>query len=275
MDTPISTEAPLETDEIVIRIENANLRYYVPRERINSFKEYAIRAVQGKIVNEEFWALKNVSFTVNKGEVFGIIGENGAGKSTLLKMIARVLRPTSGRVWVRGNVAPLLSVGAGFHPELTGRENVFLNGTLLGFSQKQMEEKFPSIVEFSELGAFIEAPIRTYSSGMVARLGFAVATDSKPDILIVDEVLAVGDEAFQAKCFERIDRYQKEGTTTLLVTHNSERIRRYCRRVAWLHKGELKMTGLVEDILDQYSQTVKFGGGKKSTDKPFARDRKF
>jgi len=271
-DTAISTETSLEPAEIVIKIENAHLRYYVPRERVNSFKEYAIRAVQGKIINDEFWALKNVSFTVNKGEVFGIVGANGAGKSTLLKMVARVLRPTSGRVWVHGNVAPLLSVGAGFHPELTGRENIFLNGTLLGFSQKQMEEKFPSIVEFSGLKGFVDAPIRTYSSGMVARLGFAVATDSKPDILIVDEVLAVGDEGFQSKCFERIDTYQKEGTTTLLVTHNAERVRKYCQRVAWLEKGELKMVGPVDDILDEYSKTiVKFGGGKRSTDKPFAR----
>jgi ABC-2 type transport system ATP-binding protein/lipopolysaccharide transport system ATP-binding protein len=256
--------------EAVIKIENASLRYYVPRERINSFKEYAIRKVQGKIVREEFWALKDVSFSVNQGEVFGIIGENGAGKSTLLKMVARVLRPTSGRVWVKGNVAPLLSVGAGFHPELTGRENVFLNGTLLGFTQKQIKEKFPSILEFSELEDFIDAPIRTYSSGMVARLGFAVATDSKPDILIVDEVLAVGDEAFQAKCYERISTYQAQGMTTLLVTHNSERIRKVCHRVAWLEKGMLKMFGSTDEVVNGYVATIK-PGARKKTDRPFAK----
>jgi len=261
---------PILESEPVIKIENASLRYYVPRERIKSFKEYAIRRVQGKIVNEEFWALKDVSFTVNKGEVFGIIGENGAGKSTLLKMVARVLRPTSGRVWVKGNVAPLLSVGAGFHPELSGRENVFLNGTLLGFTQKQIEEKFASILEFSELESFIDAPIRTYSSGMVARLGFAVATDSKPDILIVDEVLAVGDEAFQAKCFERIETYQAEGMTTLLVTHNSGRIRQVCHQAVWLEKGMLKMFGPANQVVNGYVATIK-PGTRKAPDTPFSK----
>ena len=253
--------------EPVVKIENASLRYYVPRERISSFKEYAIRKVQGKIINEEFWALKDVSFTVNKGEVFGIIGQNGAGKSTLLKMVARVLRPTAGRIWVKGNVAPLLSVGAGFHQELTGRENIFLNGTLLGFTQKQMKEKFESIVEFAGLEGFIDAPIRTYSSGMVARLGFAVATDSEPEILIVDEVLAVGDEAFQAKCFERIETYKARGTTTLLVTHNSQRIRHFCQRVAWLEKGKLKLLGPTEDVVNTYVETIK-PGTTKAPDKP-------
>lgn len=271
----MSIETTVEP-EPVIKIENASLRYYVPRERISSFKEYAIRRVQGKIVNEEFWALKDVSCTINKGEFLGIVGENGAGKSTLLKMVARVLRPTAGRVWVNGNVAPLLSVGAGFHPELTGRENVFLNGTLLGFTQKQMKAKFENIVEFSELGDFIDAPIRTYSSGMVARLGFAVATDSKPDILIVDEVLAVGDEAFQAKCFERIEAYQAQGMTTLLVTHNSERIRKFCQRVVWLEKGELKMFGGAEDVINGYVQTLKPGARKaRALDRPFFRKGRF
>jgi len=270
MDTPetLSEAVP------VVKIENASLRYYVPRERIRSFKEYAIRKVQGKVVNEEFWALKDVSFTVNKGEVFGIVGENGAGKSTLLKLVARVLRPTSGRVWVNGNVAPLLSVGAGFHHELTGRENIFLNGTLLGFTQKQMKEKFDHIVEFSELGDFIDAPVRTYSSGMIARLGFAVATDSKPDILIVDEVLAVGDEAFQAKCYARIQAYQAQGMTTLLVTHNSDKIRRLCHRVAWLQKGELKMLGNTEDVINGYVETIK-PGIRQGPEKPFFKKRRF
>jgi ABC-2 type transport system ATP-binding protein len=259
--------------EPVIKVENVGLRYYVPRERISSFKEYAIRKVQGKIVNEEFWALKDVSFTVNRGEVFGLIGQNGAGKSTLLKLVAKVLRPTSGRIWVNGKVAPLLSVGAGFHQELTGRENVFLNGTLLGFTKNQMKEKFDRIVEFSELSKFIDAPIRTYSSGMVARLGFAVATDSCPDILIVDEVLAVGDEVFQQKCFDRIESYQKQGTTTLLVTHNSSRIRRFCHRVAWLHKGELHTIGSTDEVVDQYVEKVQPNDEKRREKPPFGRRR--
>lgn len=256
------------TGEPVIKIENVSLRYHVPREQIRSFKEFVIRKAQGRVVYEEFWALKDVSFNVNKGEMFGLIGKNGAGKSTLLKLIARVLKPVTGRVWVNGKVAPLLSVGAGFHHELTGRENIFLNGTLLGFTHKQMEEKFESIVEFSELADFIDAPIRSYSSGMVARLGFAVATDSKPDILIVDEVLAVGDEAFQLKCFSRIKSYQEQGMTTLLVTHNSDRIRKFCDRVAWLQKGEIKMLGSVEDVIDSYVEAVG-ASEKKEINKPF------
>jgi ABC-2 type transport system ATP-binding protein len=252
MTTPTNEVNP----DPVIKIENVGLCYDVPREQIGTFKEFAIRRVKGKIVNEKFWALKNVSFTVNRGEVFGIVGRNGAGKSTLLKMVARVLRPTVGRIWVNGRVAPLLSVGAGFHHELTGRENIFLNGTLLGFSHREMQRKFDSIVEFSELADFIEMPLRTYSSGMVARLGFALASDSKPAILIVDEVLTVGDEAFQAKCYERIENYQAQGTTTLLVTHSSERIRRMCHRVAWLHKGELKMVGPMEAVINRYIETM-------------------
>ena len=263
--------------EEIIKIENVSLRYYVRRERVNSFKEYAIRKVQGKIVTEEFWALRDVSFTVNKGEVFGIIGENGAGKSTLLKLVARVLKPNMGRVWVKGNVAPLLSVGAGFHQELTGRENVYLNGTLLGFKHKEMDAKLESIVEFSELANFIDAPIRTYSSGMVARLGFAVATDSQPDILIVDEVLAVGDEAFQAKCYKRIESYKAQGMTTLLVTHSSERIRAMCNRVAWLEGGKVKMLGITEEVVDDYVSMLQTQPGmtKNRQDKPFLRKRNF
>lgn len=263
--------SPSELDETepVIKVENVSLRYFVPRERVGSFKEYIIRKTQGKVAYEEFWALKDISLTINKGEMFGLVGKNGAGKSTLLKLIARVLKPASGRIWVKGKVAPLLSVGAGFHKELTGRENIFLNGTLLGFTHKQMEQKFDQIVEFSELKDFIDAPIRSYSSGMVARLGFAVASDSKPDILIVDEVLAVGDEAFQVKCFDRIRSYQEQGMTTLLVTHNAERIRRLCDRAAWLHKGELKMLGEVNDVINGYVEDSGQNNEKEAPKKPF------
>lgn len=181
----------------VVRMEHVSVQYRLPTERIGTFREYFIRLLQKKITIRTFNALDNVSFQVKKGEVFGFIGDNGAGKSTLLKVVARVLRPYKGRVVVRGKVAPLLELGAGFHPELTGRENIYLNGSLLGHSRKQMEEVYPEIVEFSELGDFIDAPIRTYSSGMYARLGFAVATAYQPEILIVDEILAVGDESFQ------------------------------------------------------------------------------
>ena len=182
-----------------------------PQERIGTFKEYMIRWLQGKVQHSTFWALRDLDLTIQRGEVFGLIGQNGAGKSTLLKIIARVLRPSRGRVWVRGRVAPLLEVGAGFHPELTGRENIYLNGAMLGFSRAEMDAKFKDIVDFAELWDFIDAPLRTYSSGMWARLGFAVATDVDPDILIVDEILSVGDEAFQRKSAERIDTFRERG----------------------------------------------------------------
>jgi ABC-2 type transport system ATP-binding protein len=246
--------------EPVIKIENISLRYYVPHEKIRSFKEFAIKRIQGEIQMEEFWALKNFSLEIDKGETFGIIGENGSGKSTLLKLISRVLLPTSGRVWVKGRIAPLLSVTAGFHPELTGRENIFLMGTLLGHKQKQLKENFDRIVEFSELQNFIDAPVRTYSSGMVARLGFAVASDTRPDILIVDEVLAVGDEAFQRKCFDRIASYREMGTTTLFVSHNSRKVQELCKRAVWIVKGELYKIGDSAEIVEEYLRVI---GDKK------------
>ena len=176
----------------IIQLENVSVSYRLPSERIGTFKEYAIRTLQRKIKIENFWALTDISLTVKKGEVFGLIGNNGAGKSTMLKVISRVLKPTKGRVKVFGKIAPLLELGAGFHPELSGRENVFLNGALLGYSREEMETVFDDIVEFSELGQFINSPIRTYSSGMYARLGFAVATAHMPEILILDEILSVG-----------------------------------------------------------------------------------
>src|SRR3972149_11166464 len=193
-----------EAQESAIILNKIGVRYRVSPERIFTFKEYMIRRVQGKVRIQDFWALKDFTLNIRRGEVFGIIGPNGAGKSTLLKIIARVLKPTTGRVIVKGRVAPLLEFGAAFHPALTGRENLFLNGALLGFSHQQMVEKFEGIVDFAELWDFIDAPMRTYSSGMWARLGFAVATDVEPDILIIDEILSVGDEAFQRKSFARI-----------------------------------------------------------------------
>lgn len=239
-------------DENVIGVEGASVRYLVPREHVGTFKEYAIRKIQRRIFNDEFWALRNVSFQVKKGEIFGIIGANGAGKSTLLKLVARIMRPSEGRVWVKGRVAPLLAMGAGFHPELSGRENVFLNGTLLGYSEKQIRERFDAIVEFAELKDFIDAPIRTFSSGMQARLGFAVATDQKPDVLIVDEALAVGDTAFQEKSLNRIREYQRTGTTTLYVSHAMGEIEKTCQRAAWLHHGQLMFIGDAREAVDRY-----------------------
>lgn len=240
--------------EEVIRLEDVTVVYRAPSERLNTFKEFAIRWIQGKIRHNTFLALQDVNLTIHKGEVFGIVGQNGAGKSTLLKLIARVLRPTMGRVWVNGRVAPLLELGAGFHPELSGRENVFLNGAMLGFSREEMSKKFDSIVDFSELGGFIEAPVRTYSSGMWARLGFAVATDSAPEILILDEILSVGDEAFQRKCLARIENFRDNGTTILVVSHHMEIIQGMCQRVAWLDRGFLKAVDRPDIVIKNYRE---------------------
>jgi len=236
----------------VIRIEHASVCYRIPKERIGTFKEYAIRLIQRKISHQVFWALQDVNLEIAEGEMVGIIGQNGAGKSTLLKLIARVLRPKTGRVWVRGLVVPLLELGAGFHPELTGRENIYLNGTMLGFTRKQMDQKCPRIIEFSELGEFIDAPLRTYSTGMWARLGFALATDTKPEILILDEILSVGDEAFQRKCVERIQKYREQGATTLLVSHSMVQVQETCQRAVLLNHGHLIAAGKVRDVIKVY-----------------------
>ncbi|MGQ9846762.1 MAG: ABC transporter ATP-binding protein [Bacteroidales bacterium] len=244
----------MSIDRVVIRLENVSVRYRTPAERYNTFKEFAIRWLQGKVRNNSFWALRNVSFEINKGEVFGIIGQNGAGKSTLLKLVSRVMRPTEGRVEVIGRVVPLLELGAGFHPELTGRENIYLNGSIFGFNRKEMEAKFHRIVEFSELHDFIEAPLRTYSSGMWARLGFAVAIDAEPDILILDEILSVGDEAFQRKCLARFDEFLQKGTTIVLVSHNTQLIEQMCQRAAWLAHGQLQSVGPASEVVRAYRE---------------------
>lgn len=243
---------PATNPDLVIGIEHASVRYFVPHEKVSTFKEYAIRFIQHRIQHDEFWAIKDVNLQVRRGEIFGLIGANGAGKSTLLKLVARVLQPVEGRVWVKGRIAPLLAMGAGFHMELSGRENIFLNGTMLGYSERSIRERFDAIVEFAELRDFIEAPMRTYSSGMVARLGFAVATDQMPDILIVDEALAVGDTAFQKKSLDRIREYQKSGTTTLYVSHGMGEIEKTCNRAAWLDHGRLRFVGSPKDAVDLY-----------------------
>lgn len=241
-----------DLQDTAVRLLGVSVRYRVPQERIGTFKEYAIRKLQRRVRNHEFWALRDVSLEVRKGEVFGIIGRNGAGKSTLLKVVARVLRPTEGRVWIKGAVAPLLEFQAGFHPELSGRENVYLNGTLLGFTRRQMADKFERIVDFAELWDFIDAPVRTYSSGMVARLGFAIATDVQPDILIVDEVLSVGDEGFRRKCAQRMNTFREQGATILLVTHSLDMLKTMCTRAIWLDQGIVKAMGAPQEVVDQY-----------------------
>jgi len=244
---PIPADAPP-----VVRLEAVSVRYRLPRERIVSIKDYTIRRLKGQIAFDEFWALNDVSLEVRKGETLGIIGPNGAGKSTLLKLVAQVLRPTSGRVRVKGRVAPLLELGAGFDPELTGRENVFLNGTILGFRKTDVAQRFDRIVDFAGIRNFIDLPLRTYSTGMVARLGFAIATDVQPDVLIVDEILSVGDEDFQRKSRARLTELRRRGDAILLVSHGLDSVKALCHRVAWLDHGRLKAVGPPEDVVEQY-----------------------
>lgn len=237
---------------MIIRANDISMRYLMTYDRIQSIKEYIVQMLRGKIKYEEFWALKNVSFEVERGEVVGIIGHNGAGKSTLLKVISGILKPTGGELEVHGNVVPMLELGSGFDHDLTGRENIFLNGSILGYSEKYLKEKYDQIVEFSELGKFIDVPIRNYSSGMLMRLAFSIATVVQPEILIVDEILAVGDAAFQEKSKTRMLELMGGGTTVLFVSHSLEQIREMCDRVIWLEHGQVKAIGPTNDICDAY-----------------------
>lgn len=250
----LSSPIEVQTGEDVVILEDTTVRYRIPRERIGTIKEFVIRRMKGQLQYVDLLALHHVSLQVKKGEVFGLIGANGAGKTTLLRLVARVMRPTQGRVIVRGRVAPLLAMGAGFHPELTGRENVYLNGTLLGYTRNQIDECFDRIVEFAELQDSIDAPLRTYSSGMLARLGFSVATAQMPDILIVDEVLSVGDIAFQEKCAARIKQFRAQGASILLVSHDMGSIQRMCSRSAWLSHGEIVQVGPAEEVVKQFQE---------------------
>jgi len=250
LDTALMTE-PDHTDRVIL-LENVSVRYRSPEERIRSFKEFAIRFIQRRVRFKEFLALDDINLEIQPGEIFGIVGRNGAGKSTILKVISRVLVPTHGRVWIKGRVSPLLELGAGFHPELTGRENIFLNGALLGHSRQDIQERMDDILEFAELGAFIEAPIRSYSSGMTARLGFAVASAWEPEILLVDEILSVGDEAFRIKSRKRMEYFRSLNATTVLVTHQMKIVEELCNRVAWIERGKIRMIGEPKEVVRAY-----------------------
>jgi lipopolysaccharide transport system ATP-binding protein len=253
---------PTEYNETIeqlpaVQLRDVSVRYRVPQERIPSIKEYVIRWLRGQIRYQGFWALQDISLEIEKGEVFGIIGPNGAGKSTLLKVIARVLRPTKGSVLVRGMVSPLLELGAGFDYELSGRENIYLNSAILGFSKEDIDRRIDRIIEFAGLHGFIDAPLRTYSTGMVARLGFAVATDVRPEILIVDEILSVGDTEFQTRSFERIQNFQAEGTTILLVSHNLDKVEEMCSRVMWLERGKIITLDSSANVIERYKKSIR------------------
>lgn len=238
----------------MVNVENVSIRFRLQTDHISSIKETTIALLQGRLKYKEFWALKDVSFTVQKGEVLGIVGHNGAGKSTILKIISGIMKPTTGRVTLGANVVPMLELGSGFDYELTGRENVFLNGAILGYSKEFLTEKYDEILAFSELGEFIEQPIRNYSSGMLMRLAFSVATVVNPDILICDEVLAVGDERFQAKSRKRMMELMGGGTTVLFVSHNIEQIREMSNRVLWLDHGSTRMLGDAETVCSAYKE---------------------
>lgn len=236
----------------MIKVENVSMTYRMSYDKIKSIKEYFMTLLKGKLKYEEFNALSNVNFEIKKGEVVGIIGRNGAGKSTILKVISGILKPTKGAVTINGNIVPMLELGSGFDHELTGRENIFLNGAILGYSKQFLLEKYDEIVEFSELGKFIDVPIRNYSSGMLMRLAFSIATVVNPEILIVDEILSVGDENFQKKSKARMLELMSGGTTVLFVSHSLSQIREMCNRVIWLDGGKVKMIGNAEEICDAY-----------------------
>ena len=237
----------------MIKAEHITVSYRMAHDKIQSIKEYLVALLKHKLKYEDFLALNDVSFEIKKGEVIGIIGNNGAGKSTLLKVISGILTPTKGKVTLQGNVVPMLELGSGFDYDLTGRENIFLNGAILGYSERFLKEKYDDIVAFSELGEFINHPVRNYSSGMVMRLAFSIASMVNPDILIVDEILAVGDAAFQEKSYTRMTEMMSHGTTVLLVSHNIDQIRRLCDRVIWLDHGNVVAIGDTNELCDRYS----------------------
>ena len=236
----------------MIEVSDVTMRFRMNNDKIMSLKEFVTTAIRGKLNYNEFTALSHVTFDVKKGETLGLIGRNGAGKSTLLKIISGILKPTEGTVNVHGNVVPMLELGSGFDFDLTGRENIFLNGAILGYDEEFLKEKYDEIVDFSELGKFIEVPIRNYSSGMLARLAFSVAAIVKPEILIVDEILSVGDAEFQAKSRARMMELMGGGTTVLFVSHNLEQIREMCKRVVWLEQGQMKMIGGAREVCNSY-----------------------
>ena len=238
--------------EPMIEVKDVSMRFRMANDRINSIKEYVVQMLRGKLEYNEFEALKHVSFDVKRGEVVGLIGHNGAGKSTILKVISGILKPTEGQVIVRGNVAPMLELGSGFDFDMTGRENIFLNGAILGYSEEFIKSKYDEIVEFSEIGQFIDVPLRNYSSGMIARLAFSISTVVVPEILIVDEVLSVGDAAFQEKSRARMMELMHGGTTVLFVSHSIRQIREMCDRVVWLEYGTIKMFGDAQSVCDEY-----------------------
>ena len=242
----------MDEKRVMIDVDHVTIRFNLSNQKVGNLKEYFIKLIKRQLMFQEFLALKDVSFQVRQGEAWGLIGTNGSGKSTMLKAISGIIRPYKGSITVDGSVAPLIELGAGFDDNMTARENIFLNGCILGHSEKFMKDHFDEIVEFAELHKFLDSPIKNYSSGMRARLGFAVATMVQPDILIVDEVLAVGDYKFRQKCEQRMNEMLKNGTTLLFVSHSIEEVRRLCTHAVWIDKGVVRMVGEVGPVSDAY-----------------------
>lgn len=240
------------SDNIKISVKDVWIRFNMASERIDNFKEYIIKLLKRQLLFKEFFALKGITFDVKAGESWGVVGTNGSGKSTLLKTICGILKPYKGNVQINGSISPLIELGAGFDGNMTARENVFLNGAVLGYSENFIKEKFDEIIDFAELRDFLDVPIKNFSSGMAARLGFAIATTVKPEILICDEVLAVGDFKFQEKCEKRMNELLGDGTTLLFVSHSIEQVKRMCQKAIWIDHGEMKMIGDVNTVCDAY-----------------------
>ena len=242
----------MNNETYAVKVDHATVRFNMASEKIDNLKEYVVKLVKRELMFKEFLALKDVSFEVKKGEAWGIIGVNGSGKSTLLKLICGILKPYKGTVTVHGSMAPLIELGAGFEGDLTASENIYLNGAVLGYDKHFMQAHFDEIVDFAELWDFLEMPIKNYSSGMAARLGFAIATVVRPDILICDEVLSVGDYAFQQKCEKRLNEMRENGTTLLYVSHSMKSVKEVCDHALWLQKGSVVDVGDVEEVTEKY-----------------------
>ena len=256
----ITSKLPMSFDQPVIRLENVTQRFRVIHERPDTVRELFSRFFRHNSTFHDFEAVKNVSLEIPRGQTLGIIGRNGSGKSTLLKIIAGVYKPSAGTVAVNGTLAPLIELGAGFHHELTGRENILLNGLLMGYSKKEMMERQQSIIDFADIGEFIDAPVKQYSSGMYMRLAFSVATEVDPQILLVDEILAVGDVGFQEKCFEKLRRFRNSGKTIILVTHNMDNVRMHCERAVLIDHGSILVDGTPEEAICRIHQPDERGG---------------
>ena len=255
---PMDSAATTQTeDDVIVEVDHVGMIFNIASERLDSLKEYFLKIVKHELVFKEFKALDDITFTVRRGDVFGLVGTNGSGKSTMLKIVAGVLEPSSGSCTVKGTIAPLIELGAGFDMELTARENIYLNGALLGYSRKFIDQHFDEIVDFAELWDFLDMPLKNYSSGMVARIAFSIATATRPDLLIVDETLSVGDFLFQRKCEERISSLiNDDNVTVMIVSHDTGQIERLCKRAVWIEKGKMRMLGDAAEVCAAYRNLV-------------------